>query len=240
MNNTHEMNMYSLRRVLFWALPISAIISVITWWAMHDRQHESSVSTDSWKGGIVTGWIHEIPGRKWEGSDAKPIRETLEKNSPLAALCATDPGDPAAVSRVLRDLEEFYSWGRRSGDPGGAEWRREKHYWDVGSGFLVYRVAILADDCPQTERTQYCDTLLHLLRLRNSARDDKAMDDFLMTYLTADWYLTCRTFDVPNDELENKFMELGWFRFLRTGILPDGWTMRDVGAGAKNPQGLSN
>ena len=61
------------------------------------------------------------------------------------------------------------------------------------------------------------------------------MDDFLMTYLTADWYFACRTFDVPNDELESKFMELGWFRFLRTGTLPDGWTMRHVSDGTNSP-----
>jgi len=234
------MNMYSLRRVLFLVLPVSGIICVIAWWAMHDRQHESSVSTDSWKGQVVLEWTPGIKGKEWKGSDAKVVWDIIERNSPLAALRAADPNDKEETERVLRDLAEFVSWSKHPESPGGPELRRNDQYSDVGSGFFHYWMALTADDCPQSERAQYCDTLLHLFRLRNSASDDQALNHFRTIYMPADWFVTCLKIKAPNYELESKFMELGWFRFLRTGILPDGWTMRDVGAGAKNPQGLSN
>ena len=97
-------------------------------------------------------------------------------------------------------------------------------------------MALLRASCPQSERDLYCDTLINLFRLRATVgRDASSLDRFLIDYLTTDWFWTCRLIDCPTDELESKFMELGWYQFLRTGKLPEGWTMQNIIDGTNRP-----
>ena len=103
--------------------------------------------------------------------------------------------------------------------------------------FFNYRTALLAESCPQSERDLYCDTLLNLFRLRNMAvSEEPSLENYLMVYLSTDWYGTCRKFHVTNDKLECKFMELGWYQFLRTGKVPEGWTMANIIDGTNKPR----
>ena len=118
-------------KLLFLVLAILAIICVIAWWAMHDRQHEAPLSTGNRKYSVPNELIVGDSKNRIKGSDARPLREILEKQPPLAALLETDPNDNEG------SVSSRETW-RNSGHGGMLQWTG----WRDINGTNTFRLVV--------------------------------------------------------------------------------------------------